>query len=171
MRQRTDCEFLLEVLADGDWHSTSEILRRSILERGHGMTVHSRVSDLRKKRGLLVEHRRVEGERADAFQYRLACSAASEPCGDSSEPGAAAAAPADRAPRTKESKRVSPDAPLSTVEVAGSTPAPRSRFSRSADEVLGLLAREDWREATEREVAAWPPEDEQTSIFDLEQVI
>lgn len=50
----TDTDFLASVLSDGDWHSHPEILNRSITERGCGLTVHSRASDLRK-RGHTVE--------------------------------------------------------------------------------------------------------------------
>ena len=66
----TDREFLLDCLRDGAWHSTAELLRYSMLERGCGMTVHSRISDLRAQ-GLNVEYRRVDGRRGDAHQYRL----------------------------------------------------------------------------------------------------
>jgi hypothetical protein len=67
----TDLEFLLEVLADGELHSTSEILARSIEERGHGLTVHSRISDLRG-RGHKVEHLTRQGaQRGHANVYRL----------------------------------------------------------------------------------------------------
>jgi len=67
----TDLEFLLEVLADGELHSTSEILARSIEERGHGLTVHSRISDLRR-RGCKVEHLTRQGaQRGHANVYRL----------------------------------------------------------------------------------------------------
>lgn len=69
----TDCEFLLDILSDHSWHSTAEILRYSMEERGCGLTVHSRVAELRdpRKRGLRIEYRRVAGERAAAHQYRL----------------------------------------------------------------------------------------------------
>lgn len=65
----TDAAFLLAVLADGREHSLSEILAVSIAERGFGMTVHSRVSDLRK-RGYRVDHRTV-GKRGAGSLYRL----------------------------------------------------------------------------------------------------
>lgn len=78
----TDCEFLADVLKDGAWHSTAELLRYSIEERGCGLTVHSRVSDLRA-RGHNVEYRRVRGQRASAHQYRLV-RALNESVGDSS---------------------------------------------------------------------------------------
>jgi hypothetical protein len=74
----TDCEFLLDVLKDHQWHSTSELLRYSIEERGCGLTVHSRVAQLRTDRGLTIEHRRVRGERANAHQYRLVATAQAE---------------------------------------------------------------------------------------------
>ena len=44
----TDALWLLSVLKDGCWHSRDAILSRSFSERGCGLTVHSRVSDLRK---------------------------------------------------------------------------------------------------------------------------
>jgi hypothetical protein len=78
----TDCEFLADVLKDGAWHSTAELLRYSIEERGCGLTVHSRVSDLRA-RGHNVEYRRVRGQRASAHQYRFVRSL-NESVGDSS---------------------------------------------------------------------------------------
>lgn len=52
----TDNDFLYSVLEDGAWHGHVEILAESIRQRGHGMTVHSRAADLRK-RGHRVETR------------------------------------------------------------------------------------------------------------------
>lgn len=65
----TDTEFLLRVLEDGGWHSLNSILQRSFAERGCGLTVHSRASDLRA-RGYLVEHRMM-GRRGEGSMYRL----------------------------------------------------------------------------------------------------
>jgi hypothetical protein len=65
----TDCDFVLEVLADGREHSLNDILRASFAERGCGLTVHSRVSDLRK-RGHRIQHRTV-GKRGAGSLYRL----------------------------------------------------------------------------------------------------
>lgn len=65
----TDTDFLERTLSDGMWHSHSEILSRSMLERGVGLTIHSRASDLRKRgHRVEVELRRVSG-RAVSF-YR-----------------------------------------------------------------------------------------------------
>lgn len=49
----TDSQFLLQVLSE---HSatTNQILRRSLRERQCGLTVHSRVSDLRKAGHLIL---------------------------------------------------------------------------------------------------------------------
>jgi len=63
-KPRTQVETLREILSDGNWHSTSEILRF------HPMIVHSRVADLRKK-GYAVEHRAV-GPGAPGSHYRIA---------------------------------------------------------------------------------------------------
>jgi hypothetical protein len=87
----TDLELLLAVLADGELHSQSEILARSIEERGHGLTVHSRISDLRR-RGCVVEHMTVQGARRGAAStYRLVSTpleeASSSRAGDVSSSG------------------------------------------------------------------------------------
>lgn len=67
----TDCEFLLEQLADGREHTLTDLLRASIDQRGHGLTVHSRVSDLRRQ-GHDVEHVTIPGaERGAGHAYRL----------------------------------------------------------------------------------------------------
>ena len=65
----TDCDFLLDVLADGREHSLNDILRTSFAERGCGLTVHSRAADLRK-RGYDVRQRTV-GKRGAGSLYRL----------------------------------------------------------------------------------------------------
>lgn len=46
---KTDCDFLLAVLSDGQKHSRNHILHMSLQERGCGITCHSRASELRKK--------------------------------------------------------------------------------------------------------------------------
>jgi hypothetical protein len=67
----TDTDYLLAALADGRWHNLNELLRRSFTERGCGLTVHSRVSDLRKY-GHCIQHRTVKGaRRGEASEYRL----------------------------------------------------------------------------------------------------
>lgn len=67
----TDCEFILDVLGDGEEHSLAELLTRSMAERGCGLTVHSRVAQLRT-RGHVIEHATVKGaERGHGHTYRL----------------------------------------------------------------------------------------------------
>jgi hypothetical protein len=67
----TDCAFLLELLGDGGEHTLTDILRASIDQRGHGLTVHSRVADLRKQ-GHEIEHVTIRGaERGAGHAYRL----------------------------------------------------------------------------------------------------
>ncbi len=65
----TDAEFVLDCLRRGGWWSLNDLLRASLAVRGCGLTVHSRVSDLRAA-GHVVEHRMV-GRRGDGSQYRL----------------------------------------------------------------------------------------------------
>jgi hypothetical protein len=67
----TDCAFLLEQLADGREHTLTDLLRASIEKRGHGLTVHSRVSDLRRQ-GHDIEHVTIPGAaRGAGHAYRL----------------------------------------------------------------------------------------------------
>ncbi len=65
MKRPSHCDILLELLADKEWHSTRELLQRS-----GGMTVHSRVAQLRK-RDHRIEMERRPGEGAAAYGYRL----------------------------------------------------------------------------------------------------
>jgi hypothetical protein len=67
----TDLGFLLQVLSDGRWHSLTEILARSFADRGHGLTVHSRVSQLRSDHGFTVEQRFTTDGRRRGSEYRL----------------------------------------------------------------------------------------------------
>lgn len=67
----TDVAYLLSVLQDGQPHSSTEILRRSFDDRGHGLMVHSRAADLRAQ-GHQITCERVPGKRrGDAFTYKL----------------------------------------------------------------------------------------------------
>ena len=68
-RRETDAEFLLRVLKDGRPHELNEILRRSFVERGCGLTVHSRASTLRE-RGHAVLNWTDGGTRRSSW-YRL----------------------------------------------------------------------------------------------------
>ena len=67
--RETDKEFLARVLSDGGPHNLNEILQRSFRERGCGLTVHSRVSDLRRD-GMNVVHWK-DGERGNGSWYQL----------------------------------------------------------------------------------------------------
>ena len=73
MKPGSDVAFLLSILEDGEPHSANEIRRRSFEERGCGLTVNSRASDLRKH-GYVVEcwHDPTAGRRDQAWLYRLA---------------------------------------------------------------------------------------------------
>lgn len=67
----TDCDFLLDVLSDGMPHSLNDVLRRSFTERGCGLTVHSRVADLRKRGHVIHCERDPKARRGDAYLYTL----------------------------------------------------------------------------------------------------
>lgn len=67
----SDCDWLASLLSDGKPHSLNEILRRSFAERGCGLTVHSRCSDLRK-RGYQIRCDHVPGAaRGEAYVYTM----------------------------------------------------------------------------------------------------
>lgn len=68
----TDCDFILEVLSDHQPHSLNEILRRSFEQRGCGLTVHSRVADLRKRGHVIHWRNDAKARRGDASIYTLA---------------------------------------------------------------------------------------------------
>ena len=67
----TDAEFILSVLEDNQPHSQADLLRRSFEQRGCGLTVHSRIADLRRK-GYFIACERVPGaDRGEAWAYTL----------------------------------------------------------------------------------------------------
>lgn len=68
---QTDCEFLLEILADGEQHTLNEILGASFERRGCGLTVHSRAADLRKQGHMIVNEKVQGAERGFGSAYRL----------------------------------------------------------------------------------------------------
>jgi hypothetical protein len=64
---KSDSDRILDMLADGDWHSRRHMLRAD-LGAGHpGFTLHSRVAELRK-RGYEIECRHSGGR---DWEYRL----------------------------------------------------------------------------------------------------
>lgn len=67
----TDAAFILSVLKDGQKHSQADLLRRSFNERGCGLTVHSRVADLRKRGHYIVTERVKGADRGEAWTYQL----------------------------------------------------------------------------------------------------
>lgn len=75
LAEGTDCAFLFSVLSDGLPHTLNEIHRRSFSERGCGLTVHSRVSDLRTKHGYVIEHLTIpNASRGEGHAYQLVSS-------------------------------------------------------------------------------------------------
>jgi hypothetical protein len=59
----SQCEKILRVLEDGEWHSTAEVLQQV------PSIVHSRIAELRK-RGYIIEHE-TTGPGASGSRYRL----------------------------------------------------------------------------------------------------
>ena len=68
--QMRDADFLHHVLSDNLWHAWDEIMRRSAVERGCGLTIHSRAAELRKC-GLVIECRSERVNRRSISLYRL----------------------------------------------------------------------------------------------------
>lgn len=125
----SDTEFLYCVLADGDWHAQDEILARSIRERGHGLTVHSRAATLRE-RGHHVDCdlRRNRNGRVRSF-YRLTLNEPADTIGEDLSAGSLSVpATTDGA---EELARVSPSPP---AEPAGTL----LLFTCEIDESAGL---------------------------------
>ena len=75
----TDSAFLYHCLEDGKWHGQAQILAKSMVERGHGLTVHSRAADLRKKGCVIECELRRNGHGRALSYYRLV--ALNEPAG------------------------------------------------------------------------------------------
>lgn len=67
----TDAEFILSVLEDGEEHSQADLLRRSFQERGCGLTVHSRVADLRAKGHFITCRTDPSKSRGEKYLYQL----------------------------------------------------------------------------------------------------
>jgi hypothetical protein len=67
----TDSAFLLSILEDGAQHSQAELLRRSFQERGCGLTIHSRIADLRKQGHYIICDRVPGKTRGEAWTYQL----------------------------------------------------------------------------------------------------
>lgn len=85
---------LLQILSDGEWHSSAEILAESIARWGEGMTVHSRVSNL-DANGYGIERDKVPGRAcASAFLYRLVSSPVAGNGSTAKPPGQAPLRPA-----------------------------------------------------------------------------
>jgi len=253
MRRRTDVDLLVELLADGQWHSQADLIRRAFDARGHGMTVNSRASNARE-RGYAIEHRHdaSAGERGAAHLYKLhGWFAAHQGCGGvgvkhiadvgfackachlirrdllptssatpttaracalsrpeeeltTAGPQPASASPPSSGPEsataldaeptegpgvgagvgpetrggsseTDEDELGEPEpaswfadrAPvLTTPEAAGSIPAPRSHPAFQMAEVVSLLERRGFMEATDERIAELPPDPDQASLFE-----
>lgn len=69
MTQASQCDRLLAVLADGEWHTTASLYREA---GGYIGALHSRIAELRDRRGLHIESESVPGRSgAEGHRYRL----------------------------------------------------------------------------------------------------
>lgn len=64
---KSDCERILDMLADGEWHTGRSLRNRDYQAGGPGFALHSRAADLRKK-GYEIECRHADGR---DWEYRL----------------------------------------------------------------------------------------------------
>lgn len=114
----TDHEWLLGVLADRLDHSLAELLARSMEERGCGLTVHSRVAQLRDE-GHVIVHQRIAGaERGHAHVYRLVGSLPAPGAAEPQQPTPGAGSEAPSAQSGPETDGGRPD-PIQGSSVAG----------------------------------------------------
>jgi hypothetical protein len=82
----TDAAFILSVLEDGEKHTQADLLRRSFTERGCGLTVHSRIADLRKQGHYVICERVPGADRGHAWAYQLVASSPTPPLSDAPLP-------------------------------------------------------------------------------------
>lgn len=121
LKAGSDCAFLLGVLSDGKPHSAHEIRRLSQAERGAGMTVNSRASDLRKKHGYHVKcwHDASAGKRDQAWLYQLqGTSAGALPAEPDRDPGSAGSSSTEAV----STRDLSPSASVAGPEGSGRLP-------------------------------------------------
>lgn len=123
----TDTDFLFDVLKDGDWHAQAEILARSMVERGCGLTVHSRAADLRKRGHKVETHLERNGNGRTLSFYRLItldeAAVASDRCGTDTAATASSSVPATPEPSTAEGAAHAPDAAASGTLLLFDPPA------------------------------------------------
>jgi hypothetical protein len=67
-RRRSQCSLIAAFLADGAWHTTSEIHQRCGFSR-----LNSRIAELRSSRAMVIESKRIEDipNGPEAYAYRL----------------------------------------------------------------------------------------------------
>jgi hypothetical protein len=91
-RAGSHCAVLADILADGEWHSSWEILREAIARQGEGMIVHSRISDLRKSHGFIIASDKLPGRGGRAYRYRLLHSPSPDQAGGVGHPAVSGSA-------------------------------------------------------------------------------
>ena len=66
--RRSQNDWIADHLADGEWHTTANIHQHCGFSR-----LNSRISELRKRRGMAIECRHIDGASrgAEAYEYRL----------------------------------------------------------------------------------------------------
>jgi hypothetical protein len=84
---------LADILADGEWHSSWEILHEAIARLGEGMIVHSRISDLRKSHGFIIASDKFPGGTSSrSYRYRLLHSPSPDQAGGVGHPAVSGSA-------------------------------------------------------------------------------
>lgn len=169
----TDKAWLLNLLSDGVPRTLNEILRRSFDDRGCGLTVHSRISDLRKDGYQIAWWQQPGEKRGNSSVYQLV-SLEEADCGlgvRAASPAASASSseidrdsPRDLAPRAGSSTG---ERDVANVEAAGSIPAPRLGDGPQAAQAPGeATARDDGTNSAHEEVPPSPVHPRQLTVWE-----
>lgn len=122
--KQTDADYLLDLLRDGRELTGPEILRYSQHERGVGMTIHSRISELRNDRGHTITTRCLGHKNGrNIYAYRLVALRERDTSGP--EGSRSRSAPDTVAPLAGDSTATNVASPLSPSEAAVESPAPQ----------------------------------------------
>ncbi len=115
-QRRTQCDLIAAVLADREWHTTAEIHHRCGFSR-----LNSRVADLRKRRGMVIDCRHVDGEHSgpNAYEYRLIGTASEASEAADTLTGGVEAPRGESAASDGPAAQLSPDADPLLTEAAG----------------------------------------------------
>lgn len=135
-RAGSQCDRVLEVLADGRWHGI-----REIHDRAGTMRLNSRVAELRRRRGLQIECSRIDGE----YGYRLTLEEGQPAHAES--PGGQ---PYTGRPSSSDTDSATLRARADALLTAAASPDCNTARARNTDDVVDLLAAHGFDEAPDQ---------------------